>query len=364
MRGSCVCLSVIACLTASLAAAAQVDDETQPVEEPVAEEPAAEAEGPPAPAEPSADEPAGERGQVLVLPTRTPVGAGVDGATIDVLLASALQELGFQARDAEVVSDQLDESAPALDAARDAYLNMDLEGALAEAVAVRDAHLAHRGDLLADPNLAEAELFMVQVLIDLGRQTEAAELAARVLVRRPDLRLDPADHSQAMLALWSATVLGQTGRNPKAPGEEELATFGAEVGVDWVVLGVWRADEDKGASMLVLVVPTAGDEPPSQHVLALGPRARWAGAVEAALLERFPPPPPPSPPSPPGLPPGPGDPNGEIDEDGKWYKSWWFWTIVSVAVVGGTAGAVGGYYSTREEQNPDITGNGDQWWGK
>ena len=359
MRSSFACLSVILCLTSALAAAAQTGEETAPP----AEEPAAEAEGPPAPVAQPAEQPTEEREQVLVLPTRVPVEAGVDGSTLDVLLASELEELGFEVRDAEVVSAQLDADAPSLDAARDAYLNMNLEGALEHATAVRDAHLKHRGDLLADPNLAEAELFMVQVLIDLGRQIEAAELAARILVRQPDLRLDPADHSQSMLALWSATVLGQAGRNPKPPTEQELAAFGREVGVDWVVAGVWRSYDQQAASMLVLVVPTNGDETPSRHELELGPRSRWAGAVRTALLERFPPPPPPTPPVPtPGMPPGPGDPNGEVDDDGEWYKTWWFWTVVGAVVVGGTAGAIGGYYSTREEPNPTTGGDARDWW--
>jgi len=360
MRSSYVCLSVILCLTASLVAAAQTEDEARPADAP----PVVEAEGPPAPAAEPAAEPLEEREQVLVLPTRVPVGSGVDGATLDVLLASALQELGLDPRDAEVVSRELDESAPGLDAARDAYLNMNLEGALEHATAVRGAHLAHRGDLLGDDGLTEAELFMAQVLIDQGRQNEAAELAAEVLAREPSLRLDPADHSQTMLALWSATVLGQRGRDPTAPGEGELAELGREVEVDWVVVGVWREREEAGAGMLVLVVPAAGEEAPSRHQVALGQRSRWAGAVRTALLERFPPPPPPTPPGPPpGIPSGgPGDPNGQVDDDREWYKTWWFWTIVGAVVVGGTAGAIGGYYSTREEQTPETVGEGDVFW--
>ncbi|MBW2701475.1 MAG: PEGA domain-containing protein [Deltaproteobacteria bacterium] len=36
-------------------------------------------------------------------------------------------------------------------------------------------------------------------------------------------------------------------------------------------------------------------------------------------------------------------PIDEIDDGGdKWYKAWWFWTVVGVVVVGGTVGAVGG----------------------
>lgn len=351
MRSSSACLSLMLCLAAPLAARAQVEDA------PSGDASVAEAEGPPAP-----DEPAEEREQVLVLPSRTPVDAGVDGATLDVLLASVLQELGFEVRDAQVVCEQLDASAPTLGEARDAYLDMDLEGALASATAVRDAHLEHRGDLLADPGLTEAELFMVQVLIDMGRQTAAAELAAQILIRRPDLRLDPGDHSPTMLALWSATVLGQAGRDPTAPSDEELAAIGRQVGVEWVVVGVWRSAPESGATMLVLVVPTGGEEPPSRHEVALGPRSGWAGAVRVALVERFPPPAPPSRAAPPGLPPGPDGSGGQVDEDGKWYKTWWFWTIVGAVVVGGTAGAVGGYYASREEQSPTVNGNSRDFW--
>jgi hypothetical protein len=353
MQSSSACLSLLVCLAAPLVATAQVEQDAT-AGEPVAEAAVtAEDEGPPAP-----DEPAEELEQVLVLPSLTPVDAGVDGATLDVLLASVLQDLGFEVRDARVVNEQLDADAPTLAKARDSYLDMNLEGALTHATAVRDAHLAHGGDLLADPQLTEAELFMAQVLIDMGRQNEAAALAARILLRRPDLRLDPADHSPTMLALWSATVLGQAGRDPKAPAEDELAAFGRDVGVDWIVVGVWRSGTESAASMLVLVVPTGGGEQPSRHEVVLGPRSRWAGSVRTALLERFPPPAPPTPPGPPpGLPPDPNGSNGQVDEDGKWYKTWWFWTIVGAVVVGGTAGAVGGYYANREEQSPQVTGD-------
>jgi hypothetical protein len=357
MQRSFACLSLIACLVAPLAVAAQAVDGG-----------VVEAQGPPAPEAPSAPEeqlapeaPADSRGQVLVLPSRTPVDAGIDGATLDVLLASAFQELGFEVRDAEVVCEQLDQDAPTLDPAREAYLDMDLEGALEHAAKVRDAHLAHQGDLLADPSLEAAELFLVQVLIDLGRQTEAAEIAARVLTRRPSLRLDAADHSPSMLALWSATVLGQAGRDPQEPSTDELEAFGRQVGVDWVVVGVWRSAPDLGNRLVVQVVPIGGDEEPSRHDVVLGPRARWAVEVRKALLERFPPPAPPVVPPPAGGPLGPTGPAGgngdQIDGDTEWYKTWWFWTIVGAVVVGGTAGAVGGYYATREEERPTVDGN-------
>jgi len=322
-------------------------------EEAVAEA-TAEVAGPPAP---EATDPSDERGTVLVLPSRTPVGAAADGATLDVLLASVLQELGFTVRDAENVARELDEGAPGLERARDSYLDMDLEGALAAATAVRDAHLAHGGDLLVDSLLEEAELFMLKVLIDLGRQDEAARLAARVLQRQPGLRLDPADHSPTILALWSATVLGQSGRDPDEPDPERLERFGGEIGVDWVVVGVRRASKGPEAELTVLVVPTYPGDKRSRHEVILGPRAGWTVAVREALVERFPPPAPPPPVIPPG---GSGNGNGGTVDDGPpWYKTWWFWTTVGVVVVGGVAGGLGGYYGTREPENPTV--GSDPW---
>jgi hypothetical protein len=350
-QSSSACLSLLVLLGVPVAAGAQAAAEAETAQSAAT----AEEVGPPAPEPSAAPAPESERGSALVLPTRTPVGAAADGATLDVLIASVLQELGFAVRDVEGVRQQLDEGAPDLDRARDSYLDMDLDGALAAAAEVRDLHQAHGGDLLVDPQLEEAELFMLKVLIDLGRQDEAARLAAQVLQRQPGLRLDPADHSPTMLALWSATVLGQSGRDPEQPDGDRLARFGAEIGVDWVVVGVLSGATGSESRLLVIVVPTAADEERSRHQVILGPTAGWTGAVREALVERFPPPALPPPVLPPGA-PGYGD-DGTVDDGTAWYKSWWFWTTVGVVVAGGIAGGLGGYYGTREPENPEVKSN-------
>jgi len=320
-----------------------------------AQEPIAAPEGPEVPV--AAGEEERGLGRVLVLPTRATSDGGADAATFDVLLASALQEIGFQVvdlkQDPAVV--RLDEEAPALERARELYLAMSLEEALAVATGARDDYLERHGALIAGEGLREAELFIVQLLLDLGRVTEALDMAVEVLVRHPQLRLDPVRYSPAMQALWLAAIERGADREPLEPGREALAELGREIGVGWVAAAVRKRTPDGSLWLAIVLVPVDDAESSSRHSIELGPRASWARDIRSALEERFPPPPPPP------MPPDP-DPGGEepdpIVEKHPWYKSWWFWTLVGVVVVGGTAGGLGGYYSSKNE-TPEVTG--DLW---
>ncbi len=287
-----------------------------------------------------------EFGRVLVLATQTDAAGASDAATFDVLLATALQEIGFQVVETRTVLDKLHDGVPGLGRARELYLDLKLEEALQLATEVRDTHRARHGHLVAGEGIAAAELFMVQVLLDLGRVNEALEIAVDILVRHPQLRLDPVEYSPAMQALWLAAVERSAARQPEDPGDEELSRLGATVGVDWVAAAVRKVNPDGEVWLVIRLVPSGGAEEPSRHPVELGPRGWWARNVRLALQERFPPPEPDLPPPPPVAPPG----NGEQDKVKKtlWYKSWWFWTVVGVVVVGGTAGGISGYYSSQD----------------
>jgi hypothetical protein len=280
------------------------------------------AEGPPAP----------EAESVLVLPTRVPQALAAERATFDLLIATSLQELGFTVVDAGRAAKELDASAADLTRARELYLDLRFEEALAAARAVREAHLAHRGDLLGDPALTAAELMMVRVSLDLGDQPQALELAVAVLEREPGLRLDPVDYPPAMQALWVAALDKQAAMQPKEHAVESLAAVGRRAGTTYVAAAMAKRTPD-GVDWLVLqIVPTAEGGQPSRHPMILGERGTWSKAVRLKLEERFPPPAPEVATGPliPVVPPGPTDGGKKV-----WYKSWWFWGSVGLVVVAG-----------------------------
>jgi hypothetical protein len=267
----------------------------------------------------------------LVLPTRVPVDLAASRPTFDLLVANALQELGFKVVDAAQAAKELDGSAPDLAQARELYLGLRFEEALKAARAVRDAHLAHRGDLLGDPALTEAELLMVRVELDLGRAQEARELAVTVLEREPGLRLDPVDYPPAMQALWVAALDKTTARQPQEQGVEELAATARAAGAAYAVAAVAKRTPD-GVDWLVLqIVPADASDKPSRHPMTLGARGTWARDVRQVLIDRFGPPPS-------EVAAAPVVPVAPVPaDDGKkvWYKSWWFWSGVGLIVIGG-----------------------------
>ena len=319
-----------------------LEDEAEGDLEGPAPAPEIEATGP----EPGKD----SRGKVLVLPTRTDADGSDDAATFDVLMAAALQEIGFEVVEPEAIDDEIKRGIPTLDEATDLYLDLKLEEALAAARAVRDEEVARHGDLLDWEEITEAELFMVKVLLDLGRVNEALDTAVEILVRHPALRLDPVTYSPAMQALWLAAIERGMARQPTEPEDQELSGLGEAVGVNWVTAAVRKKNLDDTTWLIIKLVPAGKAERASRHPVALGPRGWWARDVRLALEERFPPPPDPVPEIPPVEPP----PGGGEDEVAPWYKTWWFWTIVGAVVVGGTAGGLSGYYANKDE-NPQVT---------
>jgi hypothetical protein len=316
---------------------------------------AAQVEGPPVPDAAVAGRRA-EPGRVLVLPTRTPALSIVDAGALDLLLATALQDLAFEVLDPAGVLEAFHRVGADLEEARAAYLDMRLEDALRLARGARERHLAHQGELLRDPGLEEAELFMVQVLMDLGREGEAAEVASRVLDRNPDLRLDPAEYAPQIQALWATAVQDRARRPVEAPSTEELRELGLLVGADWLALAIWEGSGGQEAGLLLRLVPVELGREPSDHRAALGTRATWGNAVRGMLLERFPPPAPADGGGGEGIPDGPPGGGVGVEEDGvPWFKRWWFWTAVGVVVAGATAGVVGGYYANKDPGDPQVT---------
>jgi hypothetical protein len=302
-------------------------------------------EGPPGPA----------AKRVLVLPTRVPARDAEERATFDLLLATALHELDLTVIDAREVVRKLDDPGPDLASAREMYLGLKLDAALEAAAKARAAHLAHQGDLLGDPGLTEAELMMVRILLDLGRQREAGEIAAAVLDREPALRLDPVDNPPAMQALWLAALERRGAAEPREHDVDALAAAAREAGADYAVAGV-RKRTARGADWLVVqIVPATAAEKPSRQPLRLGPRGSWARDVQGALEVRF------------GpaksetvaaqAVPLPATPAPEDKKEKKvWYKTWWFWTSVGIVVVGGVAVGVGAWASSKDGLSIDYQG--------
>ena len=95
------------------------------------------------------------KGRVLVIPTRTDAEGAQDSATFDVLLAAALQEIGFDVVELGQVTDGLRREVPSLERARELYLDLKLEEALEQATGVRDAHTSNHGDLVDWEEIAE-----------------------------------------------------------------------------------------------------------------------------------------------------------------------------------------------------------------
>ncbi|HUT78345.1 MAG TPA: hypothetical protein VM285_11695 [Polyangia bacterium] len=317
---------------------------------------AAQAEGPPVPDATGAERRAGP-GSVLVLPTRTPALSTVDGGALDLLLATALQDLAFEVLDPAGVLEAFHRGAPGLEQARAAYLDMRLEDALRLARDERERHLAHRGDLLRDPRLQGAELFMVQVLMDLGREGEATTVAEGILERNPMLRLDPAEYAPQVQALWASVVERRTGNAVGVPAEGELRELAVLLEADWLALAICNGNEAGEPGLLLRLVPADPMEQFSDHRAALETPATWGNAVRGLLLERFPPPAPADATvADGGGPDGPAVPPGDVEAEAPpWYRRWWFWTAVGVVVLGGTAGAVGGYYANKDPGDPRVT---------
>jgi hypothetical protein len=299
----------------------------------------------------------GAVGNILILPTCAGTEGVGDTATFDVLLSSAFREVGFTVMDTGKIIEGLHADSPDLNEAREAYLSMDLERALALVQELRQVHLDHRGDLLGEEGLIEAELFMVQLLLDLGRVPEALDLGVEILMRRPGLRLDPVEYSPAMQALWFAAIERRSGRQPVDHSKQQLTELGQSTHANWVAAALTARDQDDVVSLVITLVSTKGGVESSRHSIRLGKRSWWATEIRLVLEERFPK----SEPQetiPPQIPDGPKE-GDEIDEKTPWYKTWWFWTAVGVAVVGGTVGGIAGYNASKSD---DHTTTMDPGW--
>jgi hypothetical protein len=279
--------------------------------------------------------------RALVVPTRVLSSEAGERATFDLLLTTALHDLGFAVVDAGEVVRRLDAPGPDLAQARELYLGLELDAALEAAKRARDAHRAHSGDLLDDPGLTEAEIMMMRILLDLGRREEAERLADGVLAREPELRLDPVDSPPAMQALWIAAIERRTALRPQEHEVGALAAAAREAGTEYAVAAVQKRTAGGADWLVVQIVPAAGGEQASRQPLRLGQHGFWAHEVQLALEARFGPAK--SEPAPLRMPPA-APPDGGVKKK-IWYKTWWFWTTVGIVVVGGVAIGVGAWAS-------------------
>jgi hypothetical protein len=297
------------------------------------------------------DPPEPARKLVLVVPTRVLSSEAGDRATFDLLLATALQELGFTAIDSLEGVRELDASGSDLAAARDLYLGLKLEAALEAAKKIREAHLSRSGDLLGDPGLTDAELVMMRILLDLGQKEEAAKLADQVLAREPEKRLDPVDNPPSMQALWISAIERRVAYEPEEHDVRALAAAANEAGAAYAVACVEKRGANGAPWLVVQIAPASSDEKPSRHPLRLGLRGSWAREVQGALELRFGPLKKEAAVAPVVVPPV--APPGDGGEKKVWYKTWWFWTTVGIVVVGGVAIGVGAWASA--DRTNDVT---------
>jgi hypothetical protein len=312
-----------------------------------------------APKPPIATKPSSDSERALVLPTRARVGGTIEGPAVDVLLTTGLQNLGVTVVNRREKSSQCDARFVDLEKAKRQYLDMDLAGAFEMASMVREEQLARHADLLGCRELTEVELFMVQVLLDMKRADEARKLSVQILNRNPKLRLDPARFTPVAQAFWAEMIRSQKGLKPAEPDYERLSEIGRSTGVEWVVMGNCAGSTEDGEQVVVLIVPTEKDKQVTRHLMVFDAPSEWSATVREVLEEQFPKPVPDKVTLVSNMSPMPAQQSmatemGDVKSGNPWYKTWWFWTAVGVVVVGGTAGAVGGYYGSQDDNATEV----------
>lgn len=284
------------------------------------------------------------REKALVLPALTSRNSELESSVIEVLLTGGLEHSGLLVLDRRGRTAKCPQRNPLLDQARSKYLDLEMPAALELAETVRKEQLAAYGDLLGCAELKEAELFTVQIYLDVGERDKAFALALEILGRDANIRLDPAKFTPAVLAFWSEAVERVAEEPEKKISVERVSELAVRAGVDWVVVGMcWNCAVD-GKPLQILAVPANMPERAYRGSVVLGTESQWAVRVRENLAVPFPPPIQEEPLVRPMKPVSEKE-AGELRDEKAWYRTWWFWTIVGAVVVGGTAGAIGGYYS-------------------
>jgi hypothetical protein len=287
----------------------------------------------------------------LLLPTLGPADGSVSRAAIDVLLKSALEDLKLPTTSPSLRSGACRQGQDEIVEAEAAYLDMDLDEALALARRAQEALLGSDALLWACPELDAIEMFMAQILLDTGRDPESGEMMAQVLLRGTGVAPDPGKYTPAFRSLWSRTAekVGEASR--PEPDARSMGRLGAAVGADWVISPYLVSSKTRREALHLRVVSTSKKPvDASEATVVLGALGGWSAAVRQALYPFF----------------------AEVAEDSRpafldqtsevvepatekpFYRRWWFWTAVGVVVVGGAAVAIGVALANREPETPIV----------
>lgn len=290
-------------------------------------------------------------GAVLLLPTLVQGDAPSSRAAMDVLIRSALEDLRLPTASPSLRSGACGQGQDENVEAHTAYLDMDLDEALAVAQKAQEVLLGSDALLWACPELDAVEMFMAQIYLDTGRDPEAREMMAQVLARGTGANPDPGKYTPAFRSLWYQTAEELGGARFRDPDVRGMARLGAAMGVEWVVSPCLVSSKTQREALHLWVVSTS-KEPvvTSEATVILGASGGWSAAVRQALSPFF----------------------LEVVEDSSelfleqpseakkvavqkpFYRRWWFWTAVGVVVVGGAAVAIGVALGSQEPEPTTV----------
>ena len=310
------------------------------------------------------------------------------------------------------------DQVPALrEQARALHLAFEFDAARAALEWTRQVLIQRHSDLIEDGVLAWVELDLARVLLDLGQPDAAREALVRAARACPDIRPVPDDYPPQLLQAWSEVVEASRSPDVGATQLEinRLAEAGRDLQIDYVLAGTIREGGEPGSISIDLVLVRARDgEVVGRGTAVLGDPATWPAALEPEVTRLLatirPPPTPADRPDAPvtaylvlsspsgasvsidgepanqttpaflGVDPGAhrlslsleGHRTFEIEavawdgqtrpievelqrgSDRRWYRSWWFWSVVGVVVTGAVAGFVTwGVIANRDD--PDVT---------
>jgi hypothetical protein len=272
-----------------------------------------------------------------VLPLGSPGHDGLAGRITQAAQGVGVEPVALEEREVTLSPETIQELTALEEEAAQHELNLETTAA-AEVRERMVQALERDGAAAAQPGrLAEALARLAATRVEAEQPDEAVRLFRRALALRADLSLDATYSPRTREAFEEARRQGAT--LPPRPGPEALDRLCEATGTEavlWVAAGY-----DEGELTLVRVFhrPGTGDVPEMRQALGpVEPGAELAlpegvvSGIEQELAALVPPPvepppiePPPVEPPPPPPPPPPHTP---------FWRTWWFYTIIGVAVAG------------------------------
>lgn len=257
-------------------------------------------------------------------------------------IAAGVEPVALEDREVALSPETIQEAARLEEEAAQHELNLET-GAAAEVRQRIVEALERDGAAATEPGrLAAALARLAATQVEAEQPSEAVRLFRRALALRADLTLDATYSPRTREAFEQARAQGAT--LPPRPGRAALDRLCEITGTEAVL---WAAvGYDEGDPVLVLVFHRPGTPETPEVRQALGqllpgaeldlPEGVVAG-LERDLASLVPPPPiePPPPVEPPPVEPPPPPPRRPF------WRTWWFSTIIGVAVAGATAVGLG-----------------------